>query len=819
MVLENWMVLGFNTKEERDSWLEKQHKIIEKCLNKTFLLGPDVKPLLNIKDTLFCDELLLTLHKTDNVAAILAANIVNYTTDHPEYDSLAARILLCDIYDNAPDTIGTSFEAGYRQPDNSPGHLSKIFIEKWRDLADKYGEDEMNKIVKLGLVHDFNRLTYQGVLLLQKSILRTAIDPNNNEEFLLENPSQMFFRIVIALGYNNLNEIERVFLELVSGQISLATPILYNAGTLGSTLASCYIQTIEAKERVSGFMEALCIANANGGLGFSYEGQDSPGFCQTLHMALKKLVDTKRKRPSVAAIYISPHEKDFLQILENKRAGGGSDLEKTKDLFVGAYIPDIFIERLIEQIKKIQSGSGEDVYWSFFDGSYEQQLRDVWGKEYTELYNKLEKNNCFQKQMPISMVLSEIVKTIAETGVPYIQFKDVINSKNNHSNRGIIKACNLCTEITQFSDKDETAVCVLANINVLSCYDKSTGVFDMDQLAYLTKSTVDILNRVLLTTECPTQKAAYGIQRMKSIGIGIRNLAKVFLQAELPFDCLLAQVLNGDIAECIYFSALKESIELAKGNGPYPYFSVGKNGSSDYANGILQYDYEKMDLEYKEVTPICLLCETNDFAKCKCSSGKKLKVKREDEGDVNWIHWLELKADLTEWGIAHSVVTAQMPTSMSSQHDGGVESFEPLTYLIYKASTFAGESIVINPEMVDCLIYYNAWNEDTVNKIIKNNGMLPKDDEELGQKLPSWVFNVYRTSWEIDPMSIMRMARARGSFIDQGQSLNVYLEKPTANNVVELIIYARKLGLKGFYYTRSRNATSATKIHCERCST
>lgn len=815
MVLEDWVVCGFNTKEERNIWLKELNQIIEKCLNQTFLLGPDVKPLLNIKDTSFCNEILLTLHKTDNIAPILAANIANYTTDHPEYDILAARILLYDLYKRAPDTVGESFEAGYRLPADEPGNLSLSFIYKWRDVARKYDEKDLDEIVKLGFVHDFNRLSYQGVCLLQNSILRTQTDHNNNDVIPLETPSQMCFRIVISLGYDDLDEIKRVFLELVSGNISLATPILYNAGTKDSRLASCYIQTIEAKEKVDGLLDALLIANGNGGLGFSYEGEGSPGFCQTLHMALQKMVDTRTKRPSAAAIYISPHEKEFLQILENKRAGGSSDLEKTKDLFVGAYIPDIFIERLIQHIKNIKSGSEEEVYWSFFEGSYEQQLRDVWGKEYTELYTQLEKNNCFQKQMPISTVISEIVKTIAETGVPYIQFKDVINYRNNHSNRGIIKACNLCTEITQFSDTTETAVCVLANINVLSCYDKSTGIFDMDQLAYLAKTTVDILNRVIWRTNAPTQKAANGLNGMRSIGIGIRNMAKFYLQAELPFDCLLAQQINSDIAECIYYAALQKSIALAKGKRTYSFFYIGAKGPSDYFKGILQYDYEKMDLEYENVEKICLLCKTTSFDKCICSSGKKLKIKRENEGVVLW-H--EVKKGLRDHGIKNSVVTTQMPTSMSSQHDGGIESFEPLTHLIYKASTFAGESLVVNPEMVDCLTSFNAWNQETVEKIIRNNGSLPKDDEELRQKLPPWVFNVYRTVWEIDTMSIMRMARDRGNYIDQGQSLNLYLEKPTANNIVQYMIYARKLGLKGFYYTRSRNATSATKIQCESCT-
>lgn len=404
--------------------------------------------------------------------------------------------------------------------------------------------------------------------------------------------------------------------------------------------------------------------------------------------------------------------------------------------------------------------------WSLFCPNEAPGLADVWGEEFERLYEKYEKEGKFRKQIKAQDLWFEILESQIETGTPYMLYKDAANRKSNQKNLGTIKSSNLCTEIIEYTSKDEVAVCNLASI-ALPKFVTPEGTFDHQKLYEITKVVTRNLNKVIDINYYPVEEARRSNLRHRPIGIGVQGLADTFIMLRMPFDSPEARRLNEDIFETIYYGAMEASMELAKKDGPYETFK-----GSPVSKGIFQFDMWG-------VTP---------------KSGR-------------W-NWEQLKQEVKKYGVRNSLLVAPMPTASTSQILGNNECFEPYTSNIYTRRTLSGEFIVVNKHLMKDLIELGLWNETMRQKLIATNGSVQPIPE-----IPQHIKDIYRTVWEIPQRAIIDMAADRGAYICQSQSLNIHLKDPNFGKLTSMHFYAWKKGLKtGMYYLRSTAAADAIKF-------
>ncbi len=760
-------------------------------------LGADIPHLDKVDKDVFNDFIrTLPDQRTMNeVYAEVAKHASTMITTHPQYGDLAARLLTMELYNKTPGRFHYGMKLLY-----DAGVLNKRTF----GAACKH-KVVLDDMVSTACSVDFKRFTYQGM----KHMMRSYLLRGSGGE-LVERPHWMYMRIALGIHYDDVQSAVELFDLLLDGTVSMASPIMFNSGTTKENLASCFIQNVDGSTGTSsmkGILDATRISEGNGGVGINYEGDTCAEFCIVLDKALKWLAPqgglSNMKRPGVGAVYRSVFEADFLRMLANKKTDGGPEDTRAKDLQLGMVLDDVFLDR-VERCRNGEQG----VVYSTFSGEHARHLRACHGKEFSDLYHKLEAAREYKQQIPVDTIARQICTTLLETGVPYTFYKDSVNHRSNHaSNRGTVKGSNLCAEITQFSGPDESAVCVLGSIDVAKFYDPENHEYDLKGLARAARVAVKALDRVIDNSDFPTEAARKGARDMRSLGLGLRNLGGLFIKAGMPFDCIDAQRLNGVIAEVVYCAGLNASIDLAEHLGPYPMYE-----GSDYSKGILQMDYPDMEsMEKPELWRNfykCGVCETvNDDARC-CPHRPKVNVK----GYHEVVNWADTKKRLAEHGARNSQITAIMPTVGTSQMDGGLESIEPLTYLMYKATVFSGEFQVVNRAVVEMLEKRGCWTPDIKSDILSNNGMLPTNNPVLHKRLTPDDFAVFRTAWEIKKMTIVRMARVRGQFVDQSQSLNLHMTEPQLNKIVALQIFMRWCGLKTVYYTRTRPASVANKI-------
>ena len=774
-------------------------RAIAECINPApgEYLGSDVFHLDKVDASRF-DDFISNLPDQKDRSGVyeeVAKHASTLITIHPQYGDLAARLIAMDLYDHTPgrfhDGMKLLYDAG-------------VVNERTFRVASRHA-DMLDDIVSAACMIDFNRFTYQGMKHMIRSYLLRGADGK-----LVERPHWMYMRIALGIHYDDVTSAVELFDLLVDGTVSMASPIMFNSGTTRENLASCFIQNVDGSSgtsSMSGILDATMISEGNGGVGINYEGDACAEFCIVLDKALKWLAPqgglNNMKRPGVGAVYRSVHEADFLRVLANKRTDGGAEDARAKDLQLGMVLDDVYLERL-ERCRNGETG----VLYSTFSGKQSRRLRACHGDEFRDLYHRLEAAGDYKQQIPVNKIAMQICATLQETGVPYTFFKDSVNHRSNHaSNRGTVKGSNLCAEITQFSGPEESAVCVLGSIDVAKFYNAERHEYDLIGLAQAARVAVVALDTVIDNSDFPTEAARKGAHDMRSIGLGIRNLGGLFIKAGMPFDCIDAQRLNGVIAEVVYCAGLNQSISLAGIKGPYPMYE-----GSDFSKGILQMDYP--DMEGVEEPKLwrdfykCGVCGVvNVDADC-CPHRPKINVK----GYHETVDWPATRKRLSIFGTRNSQITAIMPTVGTSQMDGGLESIEPLTYLMYKATVFSGEFQVVNRAVVEMLEKRGCWTPEVKSAILANNGMLPSDDPVLNERLTPDDFAVYRTAWEIKKMAIVRMARVRGQFVDQSQSLNLHITEPQMNKMIALQIFMRRCGLKTAYYMRTRPASVANKI-------
>tara|TARA_R110000823_G_scaffold284125_1_gene402249 strand:- start:288 stop:2105 length:1818 start_codon:yes stop_codon:yes gene_type:complete len=600
---------------------------------------------------------------------------------------------------------------------------------------------------------------------------------------LMETPQYMFMRV--AIGIHGLDEegVLETYHHMSMGNFIHATPTLFNSGTPRPQMSSCFLIANKG-DSIDGIYGTLTecaqISKWAGGIGLHIHdvrankskirgtnGQ-SDGIIPMLRVfnATARYVNQAGRRKGSIAIYVEPWHADIMEFLE-LRLNQGDEESRCRDLFSAMWIPDLFMKRVEE--------NGQ---WSLFCPDTASGLSDVYGDEFEELYAKYEREGLAVKTIPALDVWKSIIKSQSETGTPYMLYKDACNSKSNQKNLGTIKSSNLCTEIIEYTNPDETAVCNLASI-ALPKYVNGTE-YNYQELHRVTKIVTRNLNRVIDRTFYPVDTARTSNTRHRPIGLGVQGLADVFSMLRIPFESEEAKVINANIFETIYHAALESSCELADKNGSYETFD-----GSPISKGILQFD----------------MWETNDKT-------------RPHSGMYNW----DAMRERVKKGVYNSLLVAPMPTASTAQILGNNECFEPWTTNIYLRRTLAGEFVVVNKHLIEDLKRVNLWSKDMKDLMVKAGGSIQNITD-----IPDDIKALYKTVWEISQKTIIDMARDRGRYIDQSQSMNLFIENPTLSKLSSMHMYAWKSGLKtGMYYLRSkakaRPIQFSLEAECTACS-
>lgn len=701
----------------------------------------------------------VTTVELDNLAAETAATM---TTRHPDYAKLAARLAISNLHKVTSKSFYSTMKRLYTYVDPKTGENAPLISkETWRVVQQHAAELDEAIIYDRDFGYD-----YFGFKTLERSYLM-KIDGK-----VVERPQHMLMRVAVGIHGDDIPAVIETYNLMSERWFTHATPTLFNAGTPKPQLSSCFLLTMK-EDSIDGIYDTLkqCakISQSAGGIGLSIHnirakgsyikgtGGTSNGIVPMLRnfdMTARYVDQGGGKRKGSFAIYLEPWHADIFDFLQLKKNHGKEEL-RARDLFYALWIPDLFMKRV-----------ENNEMWSLFCPNEAPGLADVWGEEFERLYEKYEKEGKFRKQIKAQDLWFEILESQIETGTPYMLYKDAANRKSNQKNLGTIKSSNLCTEIIEYTSKDEVAVCNLASI-ALPKFVTPEGTFDHQKLYEITKVVTRNLNKVIDINYYPVEEARRSNMRHRPIGIGVQGLADTFIMLRMPFDSPEARRLNEDIFETIYFGAMEASMELAKKDGPYETFK-----GSPVSKGIFQFDMWG-------VTP---------------KSGR-------------W-NWEQLKQEVKKYGVRNSLLVAPMPTASTSQILGNNECFEPYTSNIYTRRTLSGEFIVVNKHLMKDLIELGLWNETMRQKLIATNGSVQAIPE-----IPQHIKDIYRTVWEIPQRAIIDMAADRGAYICQSQSLNIHLKDPNFGKLTSMHFYAWKKGLKtGMYYLRSTAAADAIKF-------
>ena len=674
---------------------------------------------------------------------ILSAEIcVGMITSDPDYEILATRSVASNIHKICPNNF----------------HLAMRKLQKADVITDEVVEvaQQVKDHIKTDRDFDFG---YFGLKTLEKSYLQRV----NGK--LIETPQYMFMRVAIGIHGKDVPAVLETYDKMSQGYFIHATPTLFNAGTPRPQMSSCFLIANKA-DSIDGIYGTLTecaqISKWAGGIGMHIHdirankshirgtnGQ-SDGIIPMLRVfnATARYVNQAGRRKGSIAVYLEPWHADIMDFLE-LRLNQGDEEARCRDLFSAMWIPDLFM-------KRVEDGGN----WSLFCPDKAKGLSDVYGKEFEELYTKYEEEGLANATVPAADVWKAILKSQTETGTPYMLYKDACNEKSNQKNLGVIKSSNLCTEILEYTDKDETSVCNLASIALPKYVNKELKTFDFEKLHEVTKTVTKNLNRVIDRNFYPVETARRSNMKHRPIGLGVQGLADVFILCGLPFDCEDSRTLNAHIFETMYHAALEASSELAEVDGTYESFE-----GSPASQGILQPDM------WGGVTKF---------------SGR--------------YDWDAMRERVKTKGLRNSLLMAPMPTASTAQILGNNECFEPYTTNIYLRRTLAGEFVVVNKHLVDDLKKVGLWSKEMKDLMVKAGGSIQNIVD-----IPDDIKKLYKTVWEISQKCIIDMAADRGRFIDQSQSMNLFMESPTLSKLSSMHMYAWKAGLKtGMYYLRSK---------------
>jgi ribonucleoside-diphosphate reductase alpha chain len=735
---------------------------------------------------------------TTKIDELAAEQCASMSTSNPDYGTLASRIIVSNHQKNT--------DPYYDMVINRLYNFKDIHGKKSPLLSDKLFEFVSAHIAEIEDMIDYERdylIDYFGFKTLERAYLFKVGDK------IVERPQHMWMRVAIGIHGDLKSEDIKETLRLIKETYDLmslkffthATPTLFNAGTPRQQLSSCYLIAME-DDSLDGIYNTLkdCaqISKYAGGIGLHIHNirakgthiQGTNGTSNGLVPMLRVFNNTARyidqgggKRNGSFAIYLEPWHADISDFLELKKNHGDEEL-KARDLFYALWISDLFMERVKEKAGK----------WSLFCPHECPGLSNCYGLEFKTLYEKYESEGKARKTILARDLWFQILDAQMETGTPYILYKDAANMKSNQKNLGTIKSSNLCCEIQQYSDANETAVCNLASIALPAFVNEETKQFDYNRLIEVTKVVTNNLNRVIDINFYPTEKTKVSNMKHRPIGIGVQGLADAFFLMDIPFHSEEAKQINKDIFETIYYAALTKSNELAiqRKQDKFSIFTEDEltklptnlEGSyssfvgSPASEGILQFDM------------------WSNF------TGHSSKLGYD---------WVTLKTSIIENGLRNSLLVAPMPTASTSQILGYNECFEPITSNIYSRRTLAGEFVLPNKYLMKDLIKIGLWNEQIKNNIIANKGSI----QHL-TNIPEHIRNKYKIVWEIPMKHIIDMSADRGTYICQSQSLNLWMEDPVYNKLTSMHFYAWEKGLKtGIYYLRRKAKHQAQQFTIE----
>ncbi len=681
----------------------------------------------------------ITTQEIDTLSAEICIGLI---TSEPDYETLATRIIASNIQKVCPNNF----------------HLAMRKLQKAGVITDEVVEVAQHVKGNIDMERDFE-FGYFGLKTLEKSYLQRV------DGKLIETPQYMFMRVAIGIHGKDVPAVLDTYDKMSRGLFIHATPTLFNAGTPRPQMSSCFL--IAGKEdSIDGIYGTLTecaqISKWAGGIGMHIHnirgnksrirgtnGQ-SDGIIPMLRVfnATARYVNQAGRRKGSIAVYLEPWHSDIMEFLE-LRLNQGDEEARCRDLFSAMWIPDLFMKRVEEGGK-----------WSLFCPDTAKGLSDCYGEEFEALYTKYEEEGLANATIPAADVWKAILKSQTETGTPYMLYKDACNAKSNQKNLGVIKSSNLCTEILEYTDKDETSVCNLASIALPKYVDKETKTFDFAKLHEVVKTVTKNLNRVIDRNFYPVETARRSNMKHRPIGLGVQGLADVFILCGLPFDCEESRLMNAHIFETMYHAALEASSELAEIEGSYESFQ-----GSPASEGILQPDMWEGETRF---------------------SGR--------------YDWDAMRERIKAKGLRNSLLMAPMPTASTAQILGNNECFEPYTTNIYLRRTLAGEFVVVNKHLVEDLKKVGLWSKEMKDLMVKAGGSIQNIVD-----IPDAIKNLYKTVWEISQKCIIDMAADRGRFIDQSQSMNLFVESPTLSKLSSMHMYAWKSGLKtGMYYLRSK---------------
>ena len=675
---------------------------------------------------------------------------------HPDYLTLAARLRVMRLHKTTDARFSATFAALPRASE-----AAKAWVAEHAEALDAALVPE----------RDF-MLSYFGMATLERSYL---IRTDDDEARILERPGHMWMRVAVGVASGGgLDEVLELYGLMSRLMMTHATPTLFNAATTLPQLSSCFLLDMHS-DSIDGIYKTLSdcakISKSAGGIGLAIHDvrakhsaiRGTGGRSNGIVPMLRVYNETGRyvdqgggKRKGSIAVFLEPWHADVFDFLD-LRKNNGVESARCRDLFTAMWIPDLFMRR-----------AEQDGEWSLFCPNEAPGLADVHGAEFDALYTKYEAEGKARRVVKAREVFSEILNSQVETGTPYLLYKDAANAKSNQQNLGTLRQSNLCTEILLYTDKHETGVCTLASI-ALPRFVHGTE-FDFADLERVVAVAVKNLNRVIDVQFYPTEEARASNTRHRPIGIGIQGLHDVFQLLNVPLASAEAVQLSERIMEAMYYAAVRQSVELAKRDGAYSSFA-----GSPASRGELQFD----------------LWDKSDYVHATYGRDR----------------WQHLREQVMEHGMRNSLLIAPMPTASTSQILGCTESFEPILTNAYTRGTLAGDFFVVNARLVKALEAHGLWTDATRTALVRDRGSA----QNLG--LPPAVAEVYKTAWELSMKFIIDHAAARGPFVCQSQSLNLYMGVPTTGKLSSMHFYAWKRGLKtGCYYLRSRPAADAIQF-------
>jgi ribonucleoside-diphosphate reductase alpha chain len=702
----------------------------------------------------------VTTSELDNLAAETAASM---TVSHPDYAQLAARIAISNLHKNTNKSFSETMNEMYHYVNPRTNQEAPLISDEVHQVIQQNAAFLDSHII---YTRDFN-YDYFGFKTLERSYLLRI----NGK--IVERPQHMLMRVAVGIHLKDMDAAIETY-ELMSKKFfTHATPTLFNAGTPKPQMSSCFLLTMK-DDSIDGIYDTLKqtakISQSAGGIGLAIHNvratgsyiRGTNGTSNGIVPMLRVFNDTARyvdqgggKRKGSFAIYIETWHADIFEFLDLKKNTGKEEM-RARDLFFAMWTSDLFMKRV-----------EEDTTWTLMCPNECPGLDNLYGEEFEALYTAYEAQGKGRKTIKARELWEKILESQIETGTPYMLYKDAANRKSNQKNLGTIRSSNLCTEIIEYTSADEIAVCNLASISLPMFVEN--GAFNHELLYNVTKRVTRNLNKVIDRNYYPVIEAENSNMRHRPVGLGVQGLADAFIMLRLPFTSDEAKKLNQEIFETLYFAAVTASMEMAKEEGPYSTYE-----GSPISKGEFQHNLWGL---------------------------------KDEELSGRW-DWAGLRKEVKKNGVRNSLLVAPMPTASTSQILGNNEAFEPYTSNIYTRRVLSGEFIVVNKHLLNDLVERGLWNETLKQEIMRHNGSVQNIE-----RIPSDLKELYKTVWEMSMKDIIDMSRHRGYFIDQSQSLNLFMQDANYAKLTSMHFYAWKSGLKtGMYYLRTKSAVDAIKF-------